>query len=370
MVDWETVEKRRTQGWDWDRIAADPKVDFHADPSMGEPGRALRALYIRQKSRRSGTKPKSGKGGIEPPDSERRWTLVRIGYLVAPLLVVWFLLAYLFPTPVGLFVSWFPYLVGAALVGVAILAVGLFRTSRRWSKIYRNTVAGGVVLGIIVASGMGIAAIIAGCPTLSSSTIAEPQSWSKAANSPWQSGGAPVFLFYGSIACPYCSASSWATLAAMLALGSVSTGALAFGYSSPSDVYPNTPEVYVTSIQVSSSHVSLDAREGMDPTTITTPTVSCVEQAYVTQYNYQASIPFIVINGQYFHIGTVVNPADLAGLTYSQVYGQVTSQSGSAWTAISGAAYLQEAILVKVNNGQPTSVADNPNVKALLSQLS
>ena len=65
-----------------------------------------------------------------------------------------------------------------------------------------------------------------------------------------------------------------------------------------------------------------------------------------------------------------MNPPSLAGLTTSTVYSQVTSQSGAAWDAISGAAYMQEAIMVKANHGQPTKVADNPNVAPLLSQLS
>jgi hypothetical protein len=65
----------------------------------------------------------------------------------------------------------------------------------------------------------------------------------------------------------------------------------------------------------------------------------------------------------------MVNPAALAGLTASQVGGQVSNQSGNAWTAIAPAAYLLEAFIVKANGGQPTNVANDPNVSPLLGQI-
>jgi hypothetical protein len=41
MVDWDRVEQLRSKGWDWERIAADPKVGFHPEASVhDEIGRA------------------------------------------------------------------------------------------------------------------------------------------------------------------------------------------------------------------------------------------------------------------------------------------------------------------------------------------
>jgi hypothetical protein len=51
MVDWDRVEQLRSKGWDWDQIAEDEKVGFHPDASVHDPGRALRGLYHRQRSR-------------------------------------------------------------------------------------------------------------------------------------------------------------------------------------------------------------------------------------------------------------------------------------------------------------------------------
>ena len=51
MVDWDQVEKLRSKGWDWERIASDPKVGYSADSDVGDPGRALRSLYYQRRSK-------------------------------------------------------------------------------------------------------------------------------------------------------------------------------------------------------------------------------------------------------------------------------------------------------------------------------
>ncbi|MFI5415389.1 MAG: hypothetical protein ACHQ16_07010, partial [Candidatus Lutacidiplasmatales archaeon] len=75
MVDWELVERRRSKGWEWDRIAEDPKVGFHADDSAGDAGRALRALYYQRRSKAK--KRSSGSEGEPDGVPARRWTLLR-----------------------------------------------------------------------------------------------------------------------------------------------------------------------------------------------------------------------------------------------------------------------------------------------------
>jgi glutaredoxin len=222
------------------------------------------------------------------------------------------------------------------------------------------------VAGLVFAGGIGLTAIAAGCPTLTSTTVGEIQGWQKASNPSWTSGGAPVLLFYGSTGCPYCSATSWALLAALMAIGSVSTASLQFGISQED----NIPEVLVDSISVSSKYVSLDAREAPDfSNALAIPALGCTEQAYVSAYNPDQSRPFVVIDGQYFHVGTLVDPTTLSGGNPQTVYGQVTSQSGGDWQLIAPSAYALEAFLVKANGGQPSSLASNPNVHPLFDQI-
>lgn len=368
MVDWELVERRRTKGWDWDRIAGDPKVGFHVEEAAGDRGRALRALYYqrRSKSKRSAS---PGRTGSDFPESEeRRWTLERVGAILVPMLAVWFVLALLVPSPVGAFVPAIPDLLLALLGSVAFLAFALLRSANRWNPTIRNSVVAGVVLGLVVAGSFGIAAVASGCPTLTSATTGEPANFSKANDPAWTDGGVPVFFFDGSTACPFCSASSWTMSMALGAFGTLS--GTSYDRSNPGDSFPNTPEVVLAGAALQSRWVSLRVAESTNDNQITAaPTTGCVEPAYVNSYDSHGYIPFVVIDGQYFHVGAMVDPAKLAGLSPPQVQGQLDNQSGPAWNAISPTAYLLEAFLVKANGGQPASVANDPSVAALLRQI-
>lgn len=371
MVDWEAVERLRSKGWDWDRIASDEKVDFHADEGAGEPGRALRALYYqrRSKQQRRGGSGDGGKAGrAKEADDAPRWTLVRVGWLLVPLFAIWFVLALVFPSPIGVYLSAIPALGLLLAIAGVLLAFSLLRASDRWNTSFRNTAVVGVVLGLVIAGGFGIAAVLQGCPTLSASGSQEPSdssigSWVKYGGNPtWKENGVPVFFFYGSIGCPYCSASSWAFYWALSNFGKVS--GTQYGHSNPGDVYGSTPELQFVGASMTSQYVAIDILESADDSNAIPPAPSgCTQQAYVSSYDSSAGIPFLVIGGQYVHTGTVVDPSQLQplGLSPQQVLGQVLNQSGSAWSLIAPNAYMLTAILLKADGGQPASLLANPS---------
>jgi Domain of unknown function (DUF929) len=372
MTDWEAVERLRSKGWDWDRIASDPKVEFHAEDTAGDPGRALRALYYQRRSRRQ-RRPSHGSKADREADGKDplrpRWSLARVGFLLVPLLAIWLVLAYAYPSPVGVYIGWFPTLLFLLVIAVGVLCFGLLRALEKWNTVFRNTAVMGAIAGLVIAGGFGLAAVAAGCPSLTPNTSAEPSNWQKAANPAWTSGGNPVFFFYGSVACPYCSASSWSMFLALSRFGQLS--GYSYGYSSPTDqAGPNTPEVILAGTALQSQHITLDVAEATDPTTITLPGVSsCVEQAYVSSYG-SGGIPFIVIGGTFIHSGTLVQPSTLHGMTYQQVQGQISNQSGVAWDAVSGPAYVLEAFMVKADGANaPQNVATDPNVASVLVQI-
>jgi hypothetical protein len=374
MVDWDRVEQLRDKGWDWDRIAADPKVGFHPETSVREPGRALRGLYHRQKSRESRT-------GKESPASksvqkekeqarERRWSLVRIGWMLVPLFGIWALLAYVAPSPVGVYLPWFPWLALLLAVAAIILLFALWRTQeKRWSPVFRNAVVAGLVIGLVIAGGVGLTSYVLGCPYLppASALGSTPASgWQYADVNAWQDGGKPVFYFYGASWCPYCSASSWALYKALSEFGSVSGQNSALGFSSLNDVYAGTPEMILGDLTFSSNTISFVPNEDLSGVDGSFPTaIGCVAQAYVSAYS-GGSIPFSVVNGQYVHGGsTIINPADLSSYTYSAtggsgaqtVYGQVSSESGSAWNVVSSEAYWVMALLTKTSGDSVANLA-------------
>jgi hypothetical protein len=327
MVDWDRVEELRSKGWDWDRIAEDPKVSFHPDAAVTEPGRALRSLYHRQRSRQNrkpAAEPRSTKK--EKELKERQWTLARLGYLLTPTIGLWFVFAEVAPSPVGILLPGIPWLALGTVVAAFILVFGLWRSSGpRWSKMFRSTLINGIVLGLVVSGIIGITGFaLFGCPYLPPTLGSQPApGWGYAGVSPWHDNGLPVFYFYGATWCPYCSASSWAMWKALTEFQTPFSGGTggvpgtSFYYSNPNDVSPSTPEVVLGNAQVSSPAVSFQVSEYMwtlsSGTAGTFPgTSNCIQQAYVTAYS-GSSIPFVVINGQYVHGGSsLVAPGDLS----------------------------------------------------------
>lgn len=304
---------------------------------------------------------------------------MRIFYLVVPLTGVWFLLAYLVPSPIGLLLPAFPWLalVVAALALVLVYLLWRSTGGPRWSKVYRNTVVGGVVLGLVFAGLVGLTATLAfGCPFLppgSSLSQVSSSGWEKVPTSAWQDGGKPVVFFYGATWCPYCSASSWALWKAMQGFGVVSGTSL--DYSAAGDAAgPSTPEVVLSGATLAprSGHgpaIAFEVAEDQSGVEGTVPgTASCAQQAFVSAYSN--GIPYIVINGQYVHRGTLVAPLALAnwsagvhgGAAYvqSQVAAENAS-SGSPWLPVMDQTYWTMAFIA-VALGQPVSTLANDYV--------
>jgi thiol-disulfide isomerase/thioredoxin len=358
MVDWDRVEQLRAKGWGWDDIAEDPKVGFSADSASGDPGRALRVLYHRRRARgpKKEEAPKKGRKTLEAVES--RWTLLRVGYFLVPVVAIWFLFAYVAPSPVGILLSAIPY-IALVLAGVVLLLLyALLRAEKRWTKVYRTTVVGGVLLGIVFAGAVALAgSLLFGCPYLppSSSLSSQPgPGWTAGNMAPWHDSGKPVIYFYGASWCPYCSAGSWTIWKALRGFGTVTGNST--GFSSLSDVYAGTPEMILAGVQVSSANISFQVSEDTSGVDGTFPgTSNCYQAAYVSAYSGSA-IPFLVVNGQAIHAGTpIVNPALLANFTDASTGGtgagmvayQVLHESGAAWNVLNTQTYWVMAYLAK-----------------------
>ncbi|MGP8078228.1 MAG: DUF929 family protein [Thermoplasmata archaeon] len=357
MVDWDRVDELRSNGESWGDIAADSKVGFHPEASAGDPGRALRALYHREKARRERQGPVPTPKKRPAAEHKKRWTLVRVGYLAVTVVGIWCLLAYVAPSPIGLLVPAFPYL-ALALAGVAFLLIyALWRTrDPRWSDILRGTVIWGVVLGMVLAGMVGLVGLLAfGCPYLPPASAVpavnnEPD-WHGGSGLPtWSENGKPVVFYYGATWCPYCSASSWAIWKALTKFGTVS-GAYT-SYSSSTDRFPSTPEMVLGSAQISSSSpLSLQVSEYAGPVDgQVAPTSSCFQLAYVTAYS-GGSIPFLTIGGKYVHGGTsLIDPnvfKTYEGTGASTVQADVAGETGAPWTDVQNETWLIMTFVVK-----------------------
>lgn len=364
MVDWDRVEDLRSKGWDWDKIADDPKVGFHPDTTVQEPGRALRGLYHRQRSRQR-RQGDDASTPVAPTKKERetaarKWTLPRIGYLLLPIFAVWFTLAYLVPSPVGLVLPAIPYLALALVVAAFVLIFGLFRsTGARWSKVYRTTLISGIVFGLVISGVIALTGLLfLGCPYLppASSGTTQPggAGWISVSASPWHQGNLPVVFFYGATWCPYCSASSWAIWKALSGFGTVS--GVTYTYSAED----NIPEADLSSAQVVSSTPAVTFVPVLDTSGVTgnfPSTTNCFEQAYVSAYS-GSSIPFLVINGIYVHAqSSLISPSAVSSYTTAQLQQYVGTATGAPWTTIQSQTWWMMAFMAKSAGATPANLA-------------
>jgi hypothetical protein len=303
-----------------------------------------------------------------PRPRARRWTLARIGWLLLPLFGPWALLAFFLPSPVGVYFPAEPDLILLFLVAAFVFGFGLLRAPERWTPAFRRTAVLGLAVGLVVPGLLAGVALANGCPLLTPFSTSEPGGWERVGAPLWTLEGAPVFFFYGSVACPYCSASSWAVLGALERLGNVSH--LTFDHSSPTDSFPNTPSVVLPELNFSSPYLALNIHESLSDTQIVAPSLdSCTEMGYLSAYNPLGGIPFAVVGGQFYHQATLVDPGALSGLSAAQLASQVHAENGSAWTAIGPACDDLLAYFVTVNGGQPRSVATDPAVAAILDGI-
>ena len=234
VVDWDRVEDLRNKGRSWENIADDPKVGFHPDQSVTQAGPALRRLYHRRRSRAERKPQEAPTPKKVSEKAERRWSLARIGYLIVPLAAIWFVVAYLVPSPVGLVLAAIPWIAIILAVGVFLLAFGLLRTTQRWSRVFRTTVILGVVLGLVFVGLISAGGILGRLPDPPAGLFGQDPAgpgldlghgFGLAARTAFPSSTSTAATW-----CPYCSASSWAIWKALTGFAQV-TGHLHDVYS-------------------------------------------------------------------------------------------------------------------------------------------
>ena len=376
MVNWDRVERLRSKGMDWDSIVADPKVNYTAPEGVEDSGRALKALYY---SRKSKNKVRKGKADTEGEGTGRRLKrlLVPVGLMIAVAGGIWTLFAFE-SSLISVFLPAFPDVLLIAAAGAVLLGVGLILGTSSLAEVWKKPLAAGIALGLGISGVLALIAVGTGIPVLHPLNVSEPGNWGSEnpRNAAWTSGGLPVVFYYGSIACPYCSAGSWAFVRALSQFGTWS--GLGYAYSSPTDVYPNTPEVDLTQASFSSNYLSVDIKEGNNDqnTGAGMPSISFVEQDYLNEYDSQGSIPFYVVGGFFVYLGGPVAPSLLSGMTTTEVQNLLSnppSNGSNAFNTIQQVAWTMEAFFVKADQlvgiTPPSGVTANANVMTIVANI-
>ena len=186
------------------------------------------------------------------------------------------------------------------------------------------------------------------------------------------SDGKAVITYVGAEYCPYCAAERWALAVALSRFGTLSN--LSGTHSSTSDVYPDTQTLSFYGSTYSSPYLTFQPVEEatnqlVDSAYQTLQTPTAAESKLLASYDPEGSIPFIDIGNTYVVTGASFSPQVLAGLSRSQIAGELGDPSTAVAQAIDGAANDITAAICSVTGNQPSSVCDSPAIQAIVKHL-
>jgi thiol-disulfide isomerase/thioredoxin len=184
--------------------------------------------------------------------------------------------------------------------------------------------------------------------------------------------GKPVVTYIGAEYCPYCAAERWSIAVALSRFGTFSN--LSGTHSASNDVYPNTQTLSFYGSQYSSAYLDFEPVEeatnqvaGNSYATLQRPTAA--ESDLLARFDAGGSIPFLDIGNKYVVIGASYSPQVLAGLSQSQIAGQLANPSSPVAQAVDGAANEITAAITQVTGEQPASIANSPAIASIAKSL-
>jgi hypothetical protein len=184
--------------------------------------------------------------------------------------------------------------------------------------------------------------------------------------SPLMYGGKPGILYVGANYCPYCAATRWSLIIALMRFGTFS--GLKYMTSSSTDIFPNTVTFTFYNSSYSSSYVSFVSVETTTNTKAPLQQPNGTEIALVNKYDTAQGqpIPFIDFGNRKLQIGGIFSPG---GVLTSKDWQQTIDLMGNGSTvqsqAIIGGANLFTAAICTMDNNTPASVCSQPYVQAL-----
>lgn len=180
-------------------------------------------------------------------------------------------------------------------------------------------------------------------------------------------GGKPEMFYAGAEWCPYCAAERWAMVVALGHFGTFS--GLHFTTSSSSDVFPDTHTLSFAGSTYTSSYVDFVPVELEDRNHNALQSPTSQQQALMSTYDPNGSIPFIDIGNQYTMVGQGVPPNSLQGLSWQQIASALSDANSPVTKAIVGQANYLTAAICKLPGASSAPICSNPTISQIASQL-
>jgi Domain of unknown function (DUF929) len=197
---------------------------------------------------------------------------------------------------------------------------------------------------------------------VSQTQTAAPLQAVKTAGPPLTIGGRPAIVFVSEESCPFCAAERWPLAVALAHFGTLTH--LGTTRSSATDVYPNTATLSFRAVRYRSTELTLRTTELTDnagqplqpQTPLDTRLIDTYDvPPYVNSADQSGAVPFLDIANHYVLAGAQYNPQILAGLSASQIAGQLRNPASPVAQAIDGSAQVIIKAIDKVLHQQAES---------------
>jgi hypothetical protein len=195
------------------------------------------------------------------------------------------------------------------------------------------------------------------------------------------SGGKPEMLYIGAEYCPYCAAERWSMIVALNRFGTftglATTRSAARNGAGTAEPYPNTPTWTFAHAGYTSRYLAFTPVEQYTniPNRSTggytaLQSLTADQQANLEKYDAasQGAIPFVNFGNKFTSIGATYNPGVLAGLSWTQIAGDLHTPTSAVAKGVLGAANFFTAAICGITGDQPANVC-TPAIKALRAQF-
>jgi Domain of unknown function (DUF929) len=269
---------------------------------------------------------------------------------------------------------------GGAIVAVVAVVIAFVALSGSSSSNNASGTAAGPP-----PTGSALAAVIAATTTVPAATLDKVGAGQVSAppttisGTPLTSGGKPEMLYMGAEYCPYCAAERWAMVVALSRFGTFSGMAAirsaAKDGAGQAEPFPNTPTWTFVNAHFTSTYLMFTAVEMYtnvpDPSTggytvLQTPTAA--QQALMTKYDANGSIPFVDYGNRYLSVGASYDQSVLTGLNWSQIVADLHNPASPVAKGVLGTANYMTAAICRLTGDRPAS-ACTPVVKSLQAKL-
>jgi thiol-disulfide isomerase/thioredoxin len=196
---------------------------------------------------------------------------------------------------------------------------------------------------------------------------------SKILGSPLVQDSKPVMLYMGAEYCPYCAATRWAMVIALMRFGDLS--GLKYMTSSATDYSASTPTFTFANSSYSSRYITFISVELENNTGAPLQTPAKWENTSLYKYDPPTAtcpsggcIPFIDFGNKTVQLGADYSPILIQHYTWAQIIGMLNDTSSPVSQSIIGGADVFTAQICAIDNFTPSSVCSAPYIKSVINE--